>query len=686
MCLSLVLVVLDNTVTNVAIPTLASELDATGEELAWIVDAYTLTFGALLLTMGAMGDRFGRRLALQVGLAVVGVSSLSALLATSAEHLIAIRVVMGMGAALVMPATLSIIVEVFPPEERGKAIAAWTGVAGAGAAIGLLLGGWLLEHFAWQSVFTINAPIAALALVLGALIVPETRDPTTPPVDRLGTVLSVVTLGSLLYAIIQTPAYGTTDARVVWAAVVAVVGGLAFAIHETRTPHPMLPLRLFRDRGFSAGAVAISLTFFAMFAIFFVLSQYMQSIRGYSPLETGVRFLPLVFGIGFAAVASEWLVRKAGPALVIGGGLLSVATALLALSTIDAHTDYALVALMFVGVGIGMGLIMPPATALVMSGVPKSKAGIASAVNDATREVGGALGIGILGSLLISGFRDRLVLPASLPAAVGDIARDSLGVALEVARRIGGEQGTELAEAAREAFLGALRPTYLVGAGVLFAAAILAFVFVPRGAEAARRASGALVQDASTLAARPAPRTRAAGVTLAALLVVLVLASGSLAASLATAPARERAELPPPPVVESHEVGGRVQQVNGLPTGSVATTPDAQMHVVATNVTTGRVMVKLFWENAAQGAAALRVQVESNANGTWSLVAEGAGPSGFEVITPVVALGDHVRVFVWADAPGFVEQPYGGVVLVASPEVPLPPPAEDASASRGQTI
>lgn len=668
MCLSLVLVVLDNTVTNVAIPTLATELDATGEELAWIIDSYTLTFGALLLTMGALGDRFGRRRALVIGLAVVGAAGLCALLAESAASLILVRIVMGIGAALVMPSTLSILVEVFPPAERAKAIAAWAGVAGAGAAIGLLLGGWLLENFAWHWVFTINAPIAVFAIGAVALVVPESTDPAKPRVDKLGTLLSTVTLAALLYAIIQSPAHGVTDARIVSAAALALLAGAAFALHETRTRDPMLPLGLFRDRAFSAGALAVSLAFFVMFAMFFVLSQYMQFVRGHAPLETGIRFLPLVLGMGLTASQSDRLVRAFGPANVIATGLLATAGALLSFSRLAADTPYVFVAAIFVLTGLGMGLIMPPATALVMSGVPRSKAGIASAVNDTTREVGGALGIGILGALLTAGYRANLAMPEGVPSQLRDFSEDSLGVALEVARRMGGDAGAALADAAKDAFMLSLERTYTIAAVIAFAAAILSWFLVPRGSDAAARATAA--EGALAAPATKRPMGRAATAALLVLVLGAVAAGGALATSFALAPDEPARVWPAPPVVVSHEVGGRLLQANtpGL------TTPSDEPATYPSNVTEGRAWAQLFWEPSPTGTATLRVALQTLDGEDWRTLAEAEGGPGLEILSDVGPLGAKMRILVAAPGPGVVDQGWGGVLLVATPEVPLPPP------------
>lgn len=484
--LSLTLVGLDATVVQVALPTLANDLGATGAELQWIVDAYILAFGGLMLTMGALGDRFGRRGALQVGLAIVAMGGLAALAVEEARQLIPVRALMGVGAALVMPATLSIIVAVFPPEERGRAMTLWAGFAGLGAIIGLIAGGWLLEHFVWQSVFVLNVPVALVALVGSIVLVPTSRDDSGARLDVAGTMLSTVALVGLLYGIIEGPSDGWTSLPVVGSFVAGGIGLLAFVAWELRTKHPMLPMELFAKREFSTGNLVITLTFFGMLAMFFVMSQFFQFVLGLSPLETGLRFLPLMGGFVVGAGIGEVGAKRIGTRIVVASAVTAIAMALYSLAFIDASTPYVWLGLALGVLGVGIGAAAAPTTVLIMGVVPAEKLGVGSAMNDTSRELGSALGIGVLGSILNAGFGQALVVPPGLPPAVAEAARNSVGVALAVAER-SGPAGAALAENARQAFVVSMGPAFLVGAIIAAIAAGLTFAYMPREAEASRQ-------------------------------------------------------------------------------------------------------------------------------------------------------------------------------------------------------
>ncbi|MGH9005534.1 MAG: DHA2 family efflux MFS transporter permease subunit, partial [Acidimicrobiia bacterium] len=356
----------------------------------------------LLLTAGALGDRFGRKGALTAGLVIFGTASGVSAFATSADQLIALRAVMGFGAALIMPATLSILTNVFPPAERARAIAIWAGLAGAGAAFGPIASGFLLEHFWWGSVFLVNLPVVAAALIAGRRLVPQSKDAAQPPLDPVGAVLSMVGLGALLYGIIEGPNHGWTDPlTLAWG-----VGGIAilvvFGLWERRTRHPMLDLGFFRSPIFSSAAGAITLIFFAMFGTFFLFTQYLQLVLGYGTLEAGVRMLPMAFTMMVAAPSSARLVERFGARRVVTIGLSLVAVALLLLSTVAVDTPYWRLVLNLMVMAAGMGLSMAPSTTGIMASLPLGKAGVGSAVNDTTRELGGALGVAVLGSLLAS--------------------------------------------------------------------------------------------------------------------------------------------------------------------------------------------------------------------------------------------------------------------------------------------
>jgi EmrB/QacA subfamily drug resistance transporter len=492
LCLSLVMVVLGNTVLNVALPTLVRELGATSTQLQWMVDSYALVFAGLLLTAGALGDRFGRKGALILGLIIFGAASLVSSFATSADHLIATRAVMGLGAALVMPATLSILTSVFPPEQRAQAIAIWAAFAGAGGAIGPVAGGWLLEHFYWGSVFLLNVPVVAVALIAGRWLVPASRDPEHASIDLAGAGLSIVGLGALLYGIIEAPNFGWTDPLVLISFAVALVFLGLFTVWEMRIPHPMLDLGFFKDPRFSAASAAIMLVFFAMFGTFFLLTQYLQVVRGYSPLAAGVRTLPMALTMMVVAPASARLVERLGPRRVVGFGLATVGVGLALASALGTDSPYAMLALILIVLATGMALTMAPSTASIMSSLPLRKAGVGSAWNDTTRELGGALGVAVLGSLAASQYaslvRESL---AGVPESAARAAEASVGAAVQVSSQLPGAIGPDLAGAARAAFVDAMGVAYLVAAAVAFIASIVVGKYLPTRAGAERRPAAA---------------------------------------------------------------------------------------------------------------------------------------------------------------------------------------------------
>ena len=404
LCASLMLVIVGNTVLNVALPTMSrpDQLGASNTELQWIVDAYALVFAGLLFTAGALGDRFGRKGALQLGLVVTGLGSLFGALSDTSGQVIAARVIMGVGAAFVMPSTLSILTNVFPTRERARAIAIWAGISGAGAAVGPLASGLLLERYWWGSVFLVNLPIVAVALVAGAVLVPKSKDREATPLDPLGAVLSIVGLSALVYAIIEGPSHGWLSlASLLWFGGAVVAIGL-FIVWESHTRHPMLDLKLFRDRRFAVASGGITLTFFAMFGTFYLLTQYLQFVLDYSPLGAAVRLLPLSFVLMAVAPQSPKLVARFGADRVASTGLGLVAIALALTATFDTDTSYWYLLVTIVVLGTGISLTAAPMTTQLMTAVPRDRAGIGSAMNDTTRELGGALGVAVLGSLVTS--------------------------------------------------------------------------------------------------------------------------------------------------------------------------------------------------------------------------------------------------------------------------------------------
>ena len=481
-CLSLVLVVVSVSSLNVALPTMQRQLSATGAELQWIIDSYGLVFAGLLLPAGALGDRFGRKRALQFGLVLFGVAAGLGALAQSPTTVIIFRSLMGVGAAFIMPATLSIITQSFPPHERTKAIAIWTGFAGAGGAIGPVTSGLLLEEFDWPAVFLINIPFAALALLAGLLILPNSRDPESSPLDFGGALLSMGGLLALLYAVIEGPNIGWLSVETLGLFGVAIALLAGFVVWELRNPHPMLDPRLFRIPAFSVGSMAITLSFFAMFGMFFLLTLYFQFVQGHSPLQSGLRGLPMAGALILVAPRSAVLVARFGSRPVIVIGLAVLAVGLLTFLAYEPDTDYAFIAISLVLMAVGMGLLMPPATSSIVASVPAAKAGVGSAMNDLTREVGGAVGIAVMGSVLASAFRSNIRADLQgLPPAAAAAAEESIGAALGVAASLDAAAGPALTAAARESFTDALGITMVVAAVVVGLGALAALRFMPPG-------------------------------------------------------------------------------------------------------------------------------------------------------------------------------------------------------------
>jgi EmrB/QacA subfamily drug resistance transporter len=474
LCLSLVMIVVANASLNVALPTLVKDLHAGSSSLQWIVDAYSLVFAGLLLTAGSLGDRYGRRLALNGGLVIFGGASGLAAFANSSSQLIAARAVMGVGAALVMPATLSILAHVFPPAERRQAIAIWAGFAGVGAALGGVSSGWLLQHFWWGSIFLTNVAVVAIALIAGALLIPSANEDHEPSLDLVGALLSILGLGSLVYAIIEAPGRGWLSTSTLAAFVIAAVVLFAFARWELHIPEPMLDLRFFRNPQFAAAASSITLVFFVMFGMIFVLTQYLQLVLGYSPLGAGVRMLPWAVVYMLSTRRSARFVERFGQRMVVSWGLVVVAAGLALLALSGLHANYPLLALSLVVSAAGMGMVTAPSTGAIIVSLPLNKAGVGSAVNDTTRELGGALGVAVMGSLLASLYRGDL--PVSAHAA-----STSLGAGIDKAATLPGPAGAALAHAARVAYVHAFDITMLVAVGVaLLAAALISRVLRPR--------------------------------------------------------------------------------------------------------------------------------------------------------------------------------------------------------------
>ena len=501
LCLSLLVVVIDNTILNTALPTLARVLHAGTSSLQWITDAYTLCFAALLIPAGALGDRCGRRLSLLGGLAVFALGSTAAAFASGTSMLIGARIVMGLGAAFVMPATLSILNAVFPPKERPQAIAAWSAVAGVGIVIGPTLGGLLLSHFWWGSIFLINVPLVAVALAGVLLTVPETAEPGGHRLDLLGTALVGGALFAIVDAIIEAPDRGWTAALTLSEMTVGLVALGVFAWWELRSAHPLVDLRIFASRAFSAAAAAVTVVFFALFGSLFVLTQYLQLVHAYSPLSAGLRALPFALAIGVMSPLSPILAKRFGLRLVIPAGMALMGLGLLDLSTVGVHTSYPPIAVAVAIMGAGMGLVMAPASTAIMTTVPAHQAGAGSAINDTIREVGGALGIAVVGSLAAAVYHTRLthtLIAQHTPGLVVHTATGSIAAADIVGRRVGGAPGSALVDAAHSAFVNAMAMGVRVAAGVALVSAIAVIFALPR------RHEPALAEAAPPAAPEPA--------------------------------------------------------------------------------------------------------------------------------------------------------------------------------------
>ena len=486
LCLSLLLIVMDNTILNVALPTLVRKLHSSESQLQWMVDAYSLVFAGLLLTMGTMGDRFGRGSALAIGLGIFLVGSLFSAFAGSSHVLILTRAFTGIGAALIMPATLSILTNVFPAEERAKAIGVWAGVSGVAVAIGPVIGGLLLVHFWWGSIFLINVPVCAFALVIGRLIVPNSRDPEARRLDPVGVVLSIVGLDALVYAIIEAPTHGWGSTTILVSFAIAAVVLFSFVVWEVRSDHPMLNVKFFNNPRFTAANISITLVFFALFGSIFFLTQYLQFVLRYSALEAGVRLVPMAAVLMVVAPMAGVLVKKLGSKAMVAFGMVIGGVGLWYLGSTTVGSGYAHVLTGLIIVAAGLALSMVPATESIMGSLPPGQAGVGSAMNDTTREIGGALGVAVLGSVLSSKYGPDIVrsvggLFAGHPGGVAALAavKSSVGGAIGVGTALGGAAGHSLILAANSTFITAMDATLKVGALVAVAGGVVSALFLP---------------------------------------------------------------------------------------------------------------------------------------------------------------------------------------------------------------
>jgi EmrB/QacA subfamily drug resistance transporter len=499
LCLSLLVTFVGNTSLNIALPTLSRELHATTSQLQWSVSVYSLVFSGLLFIGGALGDRFGRKETLQLGLLGFAVGAALASTATAMWQIIACRALMGVAAAFIMPSTLSILVNVFPPHERTKAIAIWAGTTGAAGAFGQLLSGWLLSHFWFGSIFLSNVPVVLLTLVASIFLVPTSRDPHVGRLDPLGALLSVVGLSAVVYGLTDAPASGWSSPATLLAFGAGGTALFAFVQWERHVDEPMLDLRYFRNPAFSTATSSMVVVYLAIYGVMFLFTQYFQFVRGYDPLEAAVRFLPFAPIMIVVAPFTPRIVRRIGAnrTVAVGMGLIGISYLLLGRVTTSTSYGY-IISLLCIQV-MGAALTTSPITASIMSAVPARRAGTGSAMNNTTRELGTALGVAVLGSLASARFTGGIG-EAIAPLAASDqaAARQSFSGAVAVATRVGGEQGTRLVEAANAAFVDGIRVACLTGGVLAVLAALAVLRYLPRHLEAAENMSAAQASAVST--------------------------------------------------------------------------------------------------------------------------------------------------------------------------------------------
>lgn len=483
-CVAALIINVDNTILNVALPTLVRDLQATSSQLQWIVDSYAMVFAGLLLVGGTLADRFGRKEFFLIGLTVFAMGSIGAASSSSVTSLIAFRAVMGAGAAITIPASLAIINDIFrDPGERARAIGAWAGTIGLGIAIGPIAGGLLLARFWWGSIFFVNVPIACVGFFGAVLVVPESKNPHVQRPDPTGAALSIMGLALLLWAIIEGPTRGWTSGTVVGSGLASLVVLGCFVAWESRSTHPMLKLEFFRQRRFSVALTAECLAVFGLMGALFLSTQLLQFDLGYSPLQAGLRILPIAVMVVVGAAGSPVIARLLGVKLTVAAGLVSIAAGLWQVSaTSRFDATYGDVIPGLILIGLGAGLMLPTATNSVIGSVPQGDSGMGSASNTVALQVGGALGVAVMGSVMLTRYQGHMaaaLVGRHVPQSVAQTIFGSLGAALGVAARVGGSTGIELARSARTAFMSGNQLALAVGAIVALAASVLVLVALP---------------------------------------------------------------------------------------------------------------------------------------------------------------------------------------------------------------
>lgn len=484
-CVAEVGVMLANSSLNLALPELSLDLNLLQSDLTWIVNIYTLVFASFLFIAGALGDRYDRKKALQVGLLIFTLGSLYAtFVASSATELIASRAVMGVGGALVLPTTLSIINATFPKRQRPQAVAIWSAVAGLGMMVGSIISGVILEFATWHALFLFSAIVAAVSLGLNHFIVMPSRDEEQRPIDWTGGVLTVVGLFGLVYGITEAPNKGLADPAVLIGLLVGLIAITAFVFWERRVKYPMLDMNLFKNVSFSVSSITLTLTFLALMGVFFSMSQIQQLILGFTPLESSLLMIPVMLPMIIVTPLVPRVVDRFGARLTIGAGLLITSLAFLLMSVFwTADMTY----WHLLGAGLvlvaGISVAMTPGTNILMSSVPRNRSGMGSAMNDTTRELGGALGVAILGSILAAVYKNEISeTAANFTGQIREGLESSLAVALQVGESLG-PAGSAVIEASRDAWMAGISTSSIVAAGLLFASALAAFIFLPKNAE-----------------------------------------------------------------------------------------------------------------------------------------------------------------------------------------------------------
>jgi EmrB/QacA subfamily drug resistance transporter len=481
MVLAMLVVGLDSTVLNVALPTMSTQLGANNSQLQWISDAYIVVFAAMLLPAGLLGDRFGRKKVLLSGLVLFVLASIVGTLVSSASAVIAVRAVMGVGGAIIMPLTMSMLPTVFPRHEQPKAIGIWTASTALGMPLGPIVGGWLLQNFWWGSIFFLNVPTVALALVASALLLPESKDPNPRRLDLVGAALSIVGLAVFICGIIQGPSWGWGDGKTVAALAVGVLLLVALVLWELRSKIAMMDLHLFADRNFLWGTLGSTFISFALFGMLFVLPQYFQGVTGTDPIGTGVRIVPIMGGLLVAARISERLVARFSYRRVIPAGLLIMAASLLVGATTSYGDGYGFIVIWLLVAGLGTGLTMVPAMTAVMATLPRDRTGVGSSLVQTLRQVGSALGVALLGSLLASVYGAK-VHTASLPSPLAHLAHESVTAGVGVAET---RHDPVLLSSVRHAYLHGMDEVLLTCGILAVAAALLVGAFLPKRTETA---------------------------------------------------------------------------------------------------------------------------------------------------------------------------------------------------------